>query len=358
MFFGQRKTIRECWNRREIGDHSMKNGLVSVIITNLNGEGVLRRCLNSLLDQTYEPFEILVVDNASTDASVDIIESEYPTVALIKSRINLGYSGGNNLGASRSNGSYLLFLDNDTEVEITFLKELVHAIGSDPKVGVVQSKILSIDNPPKVDSIGAFFTRTGILFHPEKGMPDTGRNGSPYDVFVAQGTSMLVRAEMFRRLGGFDDDYIVYFDDSDLCWRAWLAGYRVKIVPRSLVYHTSGAATSHQKSGFVTYHAFKNRLCSLLKNLSIKDMLIIVPVHVAICLAGSVLFLLRLKARSSFGILRALVWNAVNLRRTHEKRRRVANCTVVDRAALFPRLERDMPLSHLLSGGVKYADQW
>ena len=336
----------------------MRNELVSVIITNLNGEKVLRKCLDSLLAQTYQLIEIVVVDNASTDSSVDLIESEYPAVRVLKSQINLGYSGGNNLGASQSSGRYLLFLDNDTAVESAFLEELVIGIESDARIGVVQSKILSMGDPPMVDSIGAFFTRTGILFHPEKGNPDTGSEGSPYDVFAAQGTSMLVRAEIFDRLGGFDQDYIVYFDDSDFSWRVWLAGYKVKLVPRSLVYHKGGSSTSYQASGFVTFHAFKNRLCSLLKNLAIREMLSVVPLHLAICLAGSVLFLLRLKARSSFGIIRALAWNVVNLRRTYKKRRQVAGCTVMDRAALFPRLERDMPLSHLISGGVKYADQW
>lgn len=331
---------------------------VSIVITSLNGRFLLPACLASLQRQTYASVETILVDNGSTDGSGDYVKRNYPWVRVIRAEKNLGFAGGCNLGAASAIGNKLLFLSNDTVVTPDFLDELAGAMNEDPATGVVQSKMFFMHNTMLIDSIGAFFTRTGILFNPLRGQVDTYKEESPSEIFAAQGACMMIRADLFEEIGGFDDDYVVYFDDTDLCWRSWLAGYKVKVVPQSHIYHKGGGTTSDDASGEVVFHSFKNRLCSLLKNLALKDMVTIIPVHLAICVVGSGLFFSRKKPKSGLAILRAIIWNLVNLRRTSRKRRDVGDNSVVPRVELFPRLERRMPLSHLIHQGLSYSNEW
>lgn len=305
-----------------------------------------------------EGIETIVVDNGSTDGTGEYVRDSHPWARVIRTDRNLGFSGGCNLGAAHSSGKYILFLSDDTVVTPDFLRELVGVMEADPACGIVQSKMLLLENPALVDSVGAYFTKIGILLNPYRGQPDTRPTDSPEEIFAAQGACMMIRAELFNILGGFDEDYYVYFDDTDLCWRGWLAGFRVKVVPRSRIYHRRGATTSTERPGIVVYHTFKNRLCSLLKNLAWRDMATVVPLHLAICLSGTVLFLARLKPRSAVAILGALVWNLANLGKTMRKRNEVSQIAVIPREALFPRLERPMPVSYLVNQALSYAGQW
>ena len=331
---------------------------VSVVIPSLNGRELLPACLDSLRQQRYPELETILVDNGSIDGSGDYVKRNYPWVRVVRTDQNLGFAGGCNFGATHASGKYLLFLSNDTLVTPDFLEPMVAVLEEDPATGIVQSKMLSMDRPDRVDSIGAFFTRTGILFNPRRGELDMASGDSACEIFSAQGACMVVRAELFLELEGFDDDFVIYFDDTDLCWRSWLAGYRVKLAPRSLVFHKGGATTSSEVSSVVVYHTFKNRLCSLIKNLSLRDLIQVVPVHLIICGIGSLVFLARLKPKSSSAILRAIGWNLVKLPRTLLKRQRIAALATVDRKELFPRLAHRMPLGHLVKQGLSYSSEW
>lgn len=331
---------------------------VSVVIPSLNGRQFLPACLDSLGKYRNPEFETIVVDNGSTDGSGAHVQRCYPWVRVVRTDQNLGFAGGCNLGAAHASGEYLLFLSNDTLVTSGFLDQMLAVFKEDPTTGIVQSKMLSMETPDRVDSIGAFFTRTGILFNPGRGELDEDLGDVPREIFSAQGACMMVRADLFHQLDGFDDDFVIYFDDTDLCWRSWLSGYKVKLAPRSLVFHKGGATTSSEVPNLVVYHTFKNRLCSLIKNLSPNDMIQILPVHLVICCIGSLLFLVRRKPKSALAILGAIGWNLVKLPRTLLKRRRIAALATVDRQELFPRLARSMPLANLVKQGLSYSNQW
>ncbi len=139
--------------------------LVSVIIVNQNGKKYLEKCLTSLKNQGYKNIEIILVDNASIDDSVDFTKKIFPDAKIKINSENLGFAEPNNIGYNLSEGDYVLFLNNDTEVKKDFLHPLVSILESNKDVGGVQSKILFMDNPTVLDSVGAFLTYSGILYY-------------------------------------------------------------------------------------------------------------------------------------------------------------------------------------------------
>ena len=336
----------------------MNDYLVSLIIVSLDGRELLPACLDSVALEMTSDYEMILVDNGSTDDSGPFVISNYPWVRVIRSEQNLGFAGGSNFGAKHAKGKYLLFLTNDIVVTPKFLDELIRVLDADPLAGLVQSKLLMADNPNVIDSVGSYLTPTGILLHAEHGQSEKKHLGGPKEILGAAGASILIRREIFEQLGGFDGDYVTYFEDTDLSWRIWLLGYKVLLVPDSKVYHWGGVTTKKFPSQITVFHSFKNRICSLIKLLSGRDLLRILPIHLIICLSGSLAYLLRLKWRNSFAILEAIAWNLVNLRSTYEKRLEVSINSKVSRESLFPRLMRSMPASHFLKSSLGYLSEW
>lgn len=332
--------------------------LVSIVIPSQDGSELLPQCLDSLKGQTYENVEVILVDNGSTDGSGDLVRRDYPSVTVVRREERLGYGAGCNLGAAHADGEYVLFLSNDTKVTSGCLEELVRVAEEDPRIGVVQNKLLRAHDPLVVDSVGSYFTSTGLLYYQDQGKPDSYQDGVVKDIFAADGTAMMVRRSLFEELGGFDHDYGIYYDDVDLCWRVWLAGYRVVVATGAVVYHLGGATMRRRNSEMIVFMQFRNRLCTLIKNLSARDLVRVLPVHLVTCLAGSLAFLVRGKPRVARAILRGLLWNVFNLRGTLEKRRINRSLPAAPDNERLRRLSRPMPLPELISSRIEYLRRW
>lgn len=234
---------------------------VSIIIVNYNGKEHLEKCLESLQTVTYDSYEIILVDNNSSDGSVEFVTQNYPHVILIKLNANKGFAEPNNIGAKISKGDYLLFLNNDTIVTPPFLTKLINVIESDKKIAMCQSLLLKPDG--KIDSSGDFIDHLGVVYS-SKTLTNESR-----EISSARGASMLVRKDVFEMLGGFDEKFFVTFEDVDLGWRSWIFGYRVVVVPKSIVYHSGGQ--THKKIGSeLAFHGFKNQLSMKLTNFETK----------------------------------------------------------------------------------------
>lgn len=335
----------------------MSEPLVSIILAPHNGMKHIPACLDSVLAQAYRHAEIIIVDNASTDGTPEYVKHNYPQVRLIRSEENLAYGRGNNLGASVAKGDLLLFLNHDTEVTKDFLAELVRAMEKWPAIGVAQSKIFMASSPDLIDSAGAYLTRTGMWFHSGRGELDGSADREPVDILGAAGACVVVRRDVFEALGGFDPDFVIYFDDADFSWRATLLGFRVVLVPRSVIYHWGGATTRLLPSAFTVHHSFKNRLCSLIKLLGVPDLLLTLPVHVALCIGGALVYFLRLKPANGLAIIRALLWNLVNLRHTLAKRREFRSLRG-DHQNDIDRLLRPLPLGWFMRTASGYFSKW
>ena len=204
--------------------------LVSIIIVNWNGGEVFRQCLQTLSGLTYPKFEIILVDNGSTDGSQEyyqVFKSLVRKVKVVKNKTNLGFAPANNQGVKLARGEYVLLLNNDTKVEANFLHKMVARMQSDPSIGALQPKIYMIDNPNNLDNAGSFLTWTGFLYHWGFGSIDTAEFSKERLVYSAKGACLLTRKEIIAKLGLFDDAFVSYFEESDFCGRIWLAGYKV-----------------------------------------------------------------------------------------------------------------------------------
>jgi O-antigen biosynthesis protein len=249
---------------RLLNDVSKK---VSIIIPNYNGQKYLGECIDSLhrLDFPRDQYEIIVVDNASTDNSRDFVLSVYPDVVLIQAQENQGFAGGCNLGIRTSRGEYLVLLNNDTVVDANWLKELVAVADKDKDTSIVGSKLLFKNSPTEIQNAMSYLTDRGDGGDMGSHQFDEGQYDTTRETMAVCGASMLIKRKLIEEIGALDEDFLAYYEDMDLCYRARLYGRKIVFAPRSVVYHVH-AATSGEWSPFFTFLVFRNKLLMHLKN--------------------------------------------------------------------------------------------
>ena len=235
--------------------------LVSVIIVNFNGRKLLEDCLKSLMNIDYKNYEVIIVDNNSTDDSIEFVKRTYPSVIIIKLDKNYGFAEPNNIGAKNAKGDFLLFLNNDTIVEPNFVTELVKTFGKDSSVAICQSLLLKPNGD--VDSSGDFINTLGLPYK------QITKQSKETEILSARGASMMVRKDYFNDLGGFDEKIFASFEDVDLGWRAWIWGYKVVLAPNSIVYHLGGQTVKNLSSE-IKFHGVKNSLMLNITNFESK----------------------------------------------------------------------------------------
>jgi len=239
--------------------------LVSIIIVNFNGEHLLEKCLSSLQKITYKNFEIIIVDNNSSDQSVQLVKNKFHNVKIIQLDKNYGFAEANNIGAKKAKGQFFLFLNNDTTIDPTFLNKLVNASKQDKKIAICQSLLLTPTG--EIESSGDFINSIGFAFHSKE------KPNEETSILSARGASMLVKKNAFFDLGGFDKEFFASFEDVDLGWRAWIFGYKVVIVPSSVVYHEGGQTVKKFRSE-IKFHGVKNTLLLFLVNFEANKILL------------------------------------------------------------------------------------
>lgn len=301
---------------------------VSIIIVNYNGEKVIEPCLRSVLGSNYPSFEIILVDNASTDLSLDLVKNRFgdnDRIKIVHNVENLGFTGGNNIGVKYASGQFIVLLSNDTEVDASWLTHLVKILKSDPSIAIVQSLLLLYHDRHKVE--GGLSNLDLLGYGTERAFAeDRGTYHEIADIFYANGASMainrnaLMKASSFPHI--FDEDYFMYYEDVDLCWRLRLAGYRVVIAPNSVVYHHKGYSSSRQPDRFVFFHT-RNRIMTLIKNYSIGNLFKYLPILISLEIIRALVHVVT--GRPSFGvsIVKGIMWNLFNIRTIWFKRLRI-----------------------------------
>lgn len=262
-----------------------KNPKVTILIPNYNGKKWLKQLLPTIKKISYPSIEILVVNNGSIDDSAEFLKKNYSQIRVIEIKKNRGYAGANNIGVKKASGKYILFLNNDTQVTPNFLEPLVGKIENDETIGAAQPQIRNMVNKNLIDSIGSFFTFTGFLYHygyfqnhEEK------KYNKELSVYSVKGACFLMRKKDYIDLGGIDESFITYVEESDLCHRILLSGKKIIYVPQSVVYHFGGGDMSIMtKSEIVIFRSFKNRFVSYIKNLSLKKLILVLPIHFLFC---------------------------------------------------------------------------
>jgi len=241
---------------------------ISISIVNLNGEKYLKDCLDSIKKLNYpqDKLEIILVDNGSTDKSLNLVSSGYPQVKIIKNGKNMGFAYANNQAARAAKGEYVAFLNNDTRVDKDWLIELLRPIYMDKEVVASGSKVLSFDGE-KIDFVGGMINFEGKGFQIDYGIPVEEDNYNKYAFLpFVNGGAMLVNRRVFLDVGGFDEDFFAYYEDVDFGWRLWVLGYKVIFSPKSIVYHHHHGTSEAISEDKLRFLKERNSIYSVFKN--------------------------------------------------------------------------------------------
>ncbi|HDS09381.1 MAG TPA: glycosyltransferase [Firmicutes bacterium] len=238
--------------------------MISVIIPNWNGKKYLKDCLESLLNQNAENYEIIVVDNNSSDGSVEFIEQNYPDVRLFKLKRNTGFAFAVNYGIKRAKGKYIALLNNDTITDRNWLNEMKIILDSNSEIYSVCSQVLFIELPEMINSIGTGVSSAFIPFD----LYITKKKDTQYSgpVLGPTGSAGMYRRTLFEKIGGFDSDFFAYFEDVDLNLRAFHAGLKSVYCRKSFIFHKMSGSTK-MLSNFVFDQCMQNYFFMLIKNI-------------------------------------------------------------------------------------------
>lgn len=249
--------------------------LVSIIVVTYNSQEYIESCLQSVLKTDHPNFEAIVVDNGSTDETLEMVR-KFPKVRLIKTKRNLGYAGGNNLGVQNGKGEYVAILNPDTQVSPGWLEPLLKAVNQ-PRIGVCQPKVMLAQDKKTINLSGKTVHFLGFDWLTDYGKKDSSM--IQREIVSFSGSAFLVSKEIFQNLGGFDPDYFMYYEDGDLSWRLRSAGYKILFVPESVVYHhyKFQPKEKYQQARQKFYYLERNRLVTLIKNYSLKTLILLSP---------------------------------------------------------------------------------
>jgi GT2 family glycosyltransferase len=301
---------------------------VTVVIPHWNGEGILRRCLLSLRKTAGVGFETLLVDNGSTDGSVRMVRAEFPGVRIIESPVNLGYTGGCNLGIRHSRTRYVALLNNDAEVTPGWLRPLVDALDRDEGLSAVQPKILSIRNPDRFDYCGAAGGEIDILGYPfTRGRifdfieTDRGQYDRPQSIFWASGAATLLRRSALDRVGLLDESFFAHMEEIDLNWRMQRAGYRIGSVPGAVVYHQTGGTLNDTRFR-KWYLNHRNNLIMIMKNHTGLSLMWILPLRLMLEALTGLMSLFHGRPKRAAAVpaaIAAVIWRLPSILRERNK---------------------------------------
>jgi hypothetical protein len=302
----------------------------AVIIVNWNGRHHLDGCLTALQAQTFTSFDAILVDNGSTDGSVEWVETHFPKVRLIRNTHNVGFAPGNNQAIRSTEAEFIATLNNDTQVAPGWLAALIAAAESDPTVGMVASKMLFADRPDTINSAGIALDPVGIAWDRLGGMPDDPDGKTPVEVFGPCAGAALYRRAMLDQIGLFDEDFFAYLEDVDLAWRARLAGWRCLYAPAAHVYHAH-SATGVEGSAFKSRLLGRNKVWLIAKNYGpTRRLLAFLPLVVLYDLAAVAFALI---AQGNVHSLLGRIDGLLGLPRAWRKRRSVQALTQNNRGA-------------------------
>ena len=283
---------------------------IAVVILNWNGAKLLEQFLPSVVAYSEEA-TIYVADNASTDTSIEIIQSKFPQITIIKNEGNYGFAKGYNVALQQVEEDYYALVNSDIEVTENWLAPILSVFDNEANVGIIQPKILDYKNKAYfeyagaaggyIDQFGYPYCRGRMFDTLEK---DQGQYNDDVDIFWASGACLFIRKDIYRKLNGFDDDFFAHQEEIDLCWRAFNLGYTARYTSKSVVYHVGGA-TLNEGNPRKTFLNFRNSLLMLTKNLPERKLFIIL--FLRLCLDGlaGIQFILKGKFKHCWAIIKA-----------------------------------------------------
>ena len=302
--------------------------LVTVITVNYNGRHHLERCLSSLLVTNNIKIEVIVVDNGSTDGSIEWLHDRHPEVRVLPLGSNRGFGEANRLAVEGAQSTYIAFLNNDTEVEPDWLRTLLEALESDEGIAAACSTLRMLDHPEVLNARGGGMSKLGYGFDHEFLFPFQEDRERLRDVLFPTAAAMLMRKRDWESCGGFDRAFFMYHEDVDLGWRLWLLGKRVVVCADSIVYHLFGGTTESVRGpGWRADLGMRHNVRALIKNYELKNLMI--------ALKGVVGRWVRYRDFSQ--AIKVMSWNLVHLPGTLKQRRWIQKRRIRSDKELFDR---------------------
>ena len=252
---------------------------ISIVIPNFNGKKYLQPCLDELLHQDYPSFEIILVDNGSSDGSVAWIKENYPQIRLIALKENTGFCGGVNAGISASQAEYVLLLNNDTIVLPGFIRALAETIQSSPHIFSCQAKMLQIQDSSKIDDAGNYYCALGWAFADGKGKPEKNYSRKK-EIFASCAGAAIYRKKILEEIGLFDEEHFAYLEDVDISYRAKLYGYKNVFCPDAKVLHVGSGTSGSRYNLFKIRYSSRNNIYMIYKNMPLWQILWNLPLLV------------------------------------------------------------------------------
>ena len=287
------------------------NPKVSIITINWNGKEDTAECLESVKRLDYPNYEIIVVDNASTDGSVEFLRERFPEITYIENEENVGWTGGCNAGieyAMKGGVEYVFILNNDIVVDKDCLKELVKVAESDPKIGFVGPRIRSYEEPEKIISQGVSLNYKTLRV--KKGeVRDMGQFKGVKDVNWVDDTVLLVKKSVIEKVGMHDPVYFMYAEDTDWSYRVTNAGFRILYTPLASVWHKHHASSGGGYNSFVAYYQARNYLVFMRKHFSKCHLIFVAPFYFRFIFAHSARALYEGEWGVPFAMIRGILWH-------------------------------------------------
>lgn len=279
---------------------------VTVLIVNWNSGTMLAECLQHLMVQTVKPVRIIVLDNASSDASINVVQS-FENVVLENSDINLGFAAGNNSILDECDSEFVALLNPDAFPQPDWLENLLKAASIYPEGAAFGSLQLDQSNPEYLDGIGDNYHMSGLVWRKRHGAKQQPADLEQREIFSPCAAAALYRRQAVMDVGGFDEDFFCYIEDIDLGFRLRLAGYKAMYVPEAVVHHVGSATTGGQHSDFAVYHGHRNLVWTYIKNMPGILFWVLLPLHLLMNLSIIILFVLRGQVK----VILSSKWDAI-----------------------------------------------
>jgi len=315
---------------------------VSVIVLNYNGKRFIKLCLDNLIRQTYRDIAVSVVDNGSSDGSVEFIKNHYPHLRLICFKTNLGFSTANNRIIRSGSEEYIALLNADAVPDLNWIQKLIEAMDALPNAGFAASKMLYFDKPFIIDRVGDGYMRAGAGL-----LRGRGQHASDYCkkkwVFGACGGGAIYRRSMLNHIGLFDEDFFLLYEDVDLSFRAQLLGYKCIYVPEAMIFHMASESIGYD-SPVSVYYSHRNLEWTYFQNMPKKLMLRSIHRHLFYILMAFIYF-------SARGLIKAFFKAKIDALRgfksSMDKRKEVQRKKIVSDRYIWAILETEHYVNRL-----------
>lgn len=337
-----------------------KKPLVSVLILTYNRTDLLKTCLDSVLKSTYSNLEFIVSDNGSTEDIAEFVRENYPPhkIRVVRLKDNRGLTGGFNFGFKFCQGEYIMLLSNDTKIEKKAISDMAEMMEKDTHIGIVSPKIIQMRNPKFLHHAGSFITFSGLLYH--YGLlqnKDNRQYQKSYYIFSCNGSGFLIRKEAAKLCGLFEEDFFIFYDESDLSHRIWLAGYTIVYNPKANIWHL-WSATMQGANPEIWYYNHRNHISSFIRNLSLPYLLLMFLNYNIILIIWFFINIFKLRFDISIALPKAYLWHIVHFKESLEKRRlvqtkirKVSDNQIFKKCLITPNLKY-----FLMYLGLKYKD--